>query len=83
VIRSGEVDRIASALARDGIGHKIYYRPAMHHHPRDGPVRIAGAADGDRSTGRDPPGHPDEPWLTQQQVIDVTQSIAGVFAQTA
>jgi dTDP-4-amino-4,6-dideoxygalactose transaminase len=33
VIRSDRVDEIHAALGAAGIASKVYYRPAMHHHP--------------------------------------------------
>jgi dTDP-4-amino-4,6-dideoxygalactose transaminase len=82
VIRSGEVDRIVSALARDRIGHKIYYRPAMHHHPAMVPYAPPEPLTATDRLAETHLAIPMSPVLTQQQVVDVTQCIASVFAQT-
>jgi dTDP-3-amino-3,4,6-trideoxy-alpha-D-glucose transaminase len=81
VIRSPDVDRIATALAREQIGHKVYYRPSMHHHPAMAPY----APDTPLTeTDRLADTHlaiPVSPVFTEAQAREVTDCVAGALAE--
>ena len=81
VIRSPEVDRIAAGLAREQIGHKVYYRPALHRHPAMVPYAPGTPL---TETDRLAETHlaiPMSPTLTAAQARDVTECVAAALAQ--
>jgi dTDP-4-amino-4,6-dideoxygalactose transaminase len=76
VIRSEKVDAISRALTSAQIGNKVYYRPAIHHHPALRPY-----ADGVELPITDALAHTHlaiafNPWLTDEQAAEVTRHVA-------
>ncbi len=81
VIRSPEVDRIAVALAREQIGHKVYYRPSLHHHPAMVPYAPPTPLTVTDRLAETHLAIPISPTLTDEQARDVTECVGAALAE--
>jgi dTDP-3-amino-3,4,6-trideoxy-alpha-D-glucose transaminase len=83
VVRSGEADRLATALSGSGIGNKPYYRTPVHlqHAMRD--YAPAGELPGTEEAARTHLAIPMSPLLTRAQADEVVAAVAVVAAAAA
>jgi dTDP-4-amino-4,6-dideoxygalactose transaminase len=82
IIRSPQVDHIQTTLTRRQIGNKIYYRPAIHHHPAMAPYANGADLPNTDHLAQTHLAIPISPVLTAAQAAEVTQAVgAAVQAQ--
>ena len=83
VIRSKEIDQIASALTGAGIGNKIYYRPAVHQHPAMAPYGARSNLPVTEHLALSHLAIPISPVLTSAQTREITGCIATALSRRA
>ncbi len=81
VIRSPDVERIATALAREQVGHKIYYRPSLHHHPAMVPYAPSLPLPHTERLADTHLAIPISPVLTAEEARQVSACVASAFAE--